>query len=72
MSGRFKSPPKERSGKRDHGHEEMLATATKLLPAVASGDMIRALAERGYTTWPTNRYIPSTGTRFDGYIRKAK
>ena len=71
MSGRFNSPPKERSGKRDHGHEEMLATATKLLPAAKSGDLIRELERRGYTTFPTIRFVASNGKRFDWHIRKA-
>ena len=71
MSGRFKAPPKIVEP-RDQRREAMLRTATQLLPAAASGDLIRELASRGYTTWPTNRFVPSTGTRFDGYIRKAK
>ena len=71
MSGKFKAHPKIDQA-RDRDMEAMFATATKLLPAAASGDLIRELASRGYTTWPTNRFVPSTGTKFDGYIRKAK
>ena len=69
MSGTFKAHPKIVEP-RDRNHEEMCATATKLLPAVTSGDMIRELASRGYTTFPTIRFVRSTGTRFDWHIRK--
>ena len=70
MSGKFKAHPKIEQA-RDRDMEAMFATATKLLPAAKSGDLIRELASRGYTTFPTIRFVASNGKRFDWHIRKA-
>ena len=70
MSGKFKAHPKIEQA-RDRDLAAMFATATKLLPAVKSGDLIRELASRGYTTFPTIRVCASKGKLFDWHIRKA-
>lgn len=69
MSGTFKAHPKIVEP-RDRDHEAMCATATKLLPAAASGDMIRELASRGYTIFPSIRFAKATGKKFDWHVRK--
>ena len=69
MSGKFKAHPKIEQA-RDRDMEMMFNTATKLLPAAKSGDLIRELASRGYTTFPSIRFAKATGKKFDWHIRK--